>query len=371
MKKVLGLCWMLALAGYAADPVVSNMSASQRLGTKLVDIYYDVFDSDGDVVDVSVGIKNDSTPISASSFSGDLGDDLLTGNGKHIVWNAGLDWDNNVATLTYTITADDGAVPSGMVYISGGTNSGIDPDFGNYSLTVSTFYIDVTEVTKGQWDAVYEWAVSNGYSFDNAGSGKTSNHPAHTVNWYDCVKWCNARSEMNGRTPCYTVNGVIYRSGQNSPACDLNANGYRLPTGDEWEYAARGGSSNNRFPWGDTINHSNANYRANGSYYEYDTTSYTEWTYHPSFDDGDDPYTSPAGSFPANGYGLYDMAGNAWEWCNTASESLRSFRGGSWLYSAGSARCGYEPWSDPDRAGDFFGLRTVSRQAPSINGGAR
>jgi formylglycine-generating enzyme required for sulfatase activity len=271
---------------------------------------------------------------------------------------------SDVLTSTRTFEfelADTVDEPQGMVLIPAGTNSGTDPDFGAYSLTVDSFYMDATEVTKGQWDTVYSWAVANGYSFDNAGSGKASNYPVHWVNWYDCVKWCNARSQMDGKTPCYTVSGSTYKTGQSSPDCDLDAGGYRLPTSDEWEYAARGGLSGKRFPWGDTINHSKANYGANGSMYSYDTSPYTARTYHPSYDDGGYPYTSPAGSFSSNGYGLYDMAGNVWEWCDTSSGSLRLFRGGCWYDLAAYVRCGYESASLPAVADHDGGFRSVSR----------
>ncbi len=236
-------------------------------------------------------------------------------------------------------------IPEGMVKIPAGTNSGTDPDFGAYSLTVSSFYMDRTEVTKAQWDTVYNWAISRGYSFDNAGSGKASNHPVQTVNWYDCVKWCNARSQMEGKTPCYNLS---------TWNCDFNANGYRLPTTTEREYAARGGLRGKRFPWGDTITHSRANYSSSSSY-SYDTSSTRG--YHPSYGAGGTPYTSPPGSFPSNGYGLYDMSGNVWEWCNTASGSNRYVRGGSWYDNAPDVRCGHEGWSPP-------GLRVQPRRVP-------
>jgi sulfatase modifying factor 1 len=253
------------------------------------------------------------------------------------------------------------AVPSGMVLIPAGVNSGTDPDYGSYSLTVSMFYMDTTEVTKAQWDAVYSWAVLHGYSFSNAGQGKGANHPVHTVDWYDCVKWCNARSEKAGRSPCYRVSGSVYRSGESSPTCNTSASGYRLPTKDEWEYAARGGARSIRFPWGNTINHNYANYRANGSPYSYDTSSYTIYTYHPSYDSGGYPYTSPVGSFGANGYGLYDMAGNLWEWCNTTSGSYRSIRGGSWHRNATTLLCSYADWDYPNAETDYLGFRAVCR----------
>ena len=249
-------------------------------------------------------------------------------------------------------------VPQGMVAIPGGTNSGTDPDYGAYTLTVNAFYMDATEVTKAQWDTVYTWAIANGYSFSNAGAGKAADHPVHTVNWYDCVKWCNARSEKDGRTPCYTVSSSIYKTGESAPVCNFEANGYRLPTSDEWEYAARGGQSGKRFPWGDTITHNEANYYSSSSY-GYDTSSTRG--YHPDYDDGGTPYTSPAGAFAPNGYGLYDMAGNLWEWCDTASGSPRSVRGGSWLICANYARCGSEGADSPYVEDYSIGFRAVCR----------
>jgi formylglycine-generating enzyme required for sulfatase activity len=228
-----------------------------------------------------------------------------------------VDWVQ--VTTTNSATTNrlfDPAPPAGMALIPAGSFTmgdtfgdwpadwGPNPEIPTHSVYVSAFYMDKYEVTKAQWDSVYGWATNHGYSFTNAGSGKAVDHPVQSITWYDMVKWCNARSEMEGRTPAYYTSSArttVYRTGQvNVDNDSVNWNsGYRLPTEAEWEKAARGGASGQRFPWGNTISWSQANYYAYPLSadptcgYAYDVNP-TEG-YHPTFNDGVSPYTSPAG----------------------------------------------------------------------------
>ncbi|WP_168442180.1 S8 family serine peptidase [Pontiella desulfatans] len=225
-----------------------------------------------------------------------------------------------------------------MVTVPAGTNGGVDPDFGSYSLTMTnTVLMDATEISYSTWRDVCEWAVTNGYQFDNPGERKDVGHPVHSIDWYDCAKWCNARSEMDGLTPCYSVTGGVYRTGSHDAVTDYNASGYRLPTWTEFEYAARGGLAGQRFPWGEFITHGEANYFSSSAF-DYDLSPTKGG--HPDYAYGDDPHSAPCGSFPPNAYGLYDISGNIWEWCNNAAGTDRHARSGGGNGDARWLRCG-------------------------------
>jgi formylglycine-generating enzyme required for sulfatase activity len=210
-------------------------------------------------------------------------------------------------------TDDFVLIPGGTFRMGDSFGEGEPDELPVHDVYVSGFHMGKYEVTKALWDEVRAWGRRHGYRDLPAGNGKAADHPVCSVNWYDVVKWCNARSEKDGLTPCYRVSGSLYRTGnRNDVACDWNANGYRVPTDAEWEKAARGGLKDRRFPWGDTISHARANYRSIGSYdFDLGPTA----GYHPDWNDGQTPYTSPVGSFAPNGFELYDMAGNVWEWC--------------------------------------------------------
>jgi sulfatase modifying factor 1 len=273
-------------------------------------------------------------------------------------------------------------IPAGAFQMGDALGDGDVDERPVHTVNVSAFFLQVKETTKAEWDSVRSWAVANGYSFDELGSGKSGDHPVHTVRWYDAVKWCNARSQKDGLTPCYYTSSArtaVYKIGQVNLTNDhvnWSANGYRLPTEAEWEKAARGSLNGKRFPWGDTISHSLANY-SSSSVYAYDTSP-TRGN-HPTYRFGSQPWSSPVGSFSANGYGLYDMTGNVWEWCwdwygsytvdtkidtrGSISGTKRMCRGGSWAYTGGGGRVSdrylrYEP----NLPSNSIGLRPVRGQ---------
>ncbi len=373
------LFWVIAFStGLAvAEVTISNLVVAQREGTKLVDLSYDVSCDWKSTVLVSLSVSNGATAVSATSLSGDVGG-VLVGTGKNMVWDMGADWNGELSSaMNFSLVVSDETL-SAMVSVPAGTNSGTDPDYGAYSLTSEALSMDKYEVTNEEMMEVLQWAYDNSKLTMSASSVKnatgdqqilldlSSSHcrltwsgsafgvktekgvgyPCVEVTWYGAVAYCNYLSEKDGKTPCYDLSDW---------SCNTGANGYRLPTGEEWEYAARGGLNGKRFPWGDSVLHSQANYYGYTGY-SYDTSS----GYHPSYDT-EWPQTSPCGAFSGNGYGLCDMAGNVWEWCNDPNGSGRMVRGGSWRDSASYARCGHVPENRPGRSYDCYGFRTVCR----------
>ena len=396
MKTLLfPLCVLfLTLAGLRADPpVVSNVVASQRAGTKLVDITYDLTASTGTVT-ISVQLSGDggvTYTLPAVTLSGAVGAGVAPGTGKRIVWDAGTDWNGQlVQNCQVRVAANDGttqAPPPGMAYIQAGPfqmgdnfAEGSTAELPVHNVQVSAFAMDVNLVTGALWASVQQWGAGNGYDCAT-GSWKATSHPVQAISWYDAVKWCNARSQKEGLTPCYytdATQATVYKTGQlnlQDAWVKWTANGYRLPTEAEWEKAARGGQVGLRFPWGNTISHANANFYNNGG------ESYATGTggYDPTWGTGAQPYTSPVGSFAANGYGLYDMAGNVFEWCwdwygvyygspgagtdphGLPSGSYRVLRGGSWATGAYECRAAFRGNDSPGKTYDYFGFRPVRR----------
>src|SRR3990172_3740584 len=325
-----------------------------------------------------------------------------------------VDYEDFAVMAAQWLTGDpwDPCIPPDMVQIPGGTfemgdnlGDGWSVELPVHTVTLDSFYMGKYEMTNGQYcdylnsalaqgliavtsGVVYKAGSGYAYCDTHSSSGysqidyndltetfsvKTkserdmSNDPMVMVSWCGAVAYCNWRSEGEGYERCYDP------CDPNWP-CDFSKKGYRLATEAEWEYAARGVLSGRRFPWGDTITHSQANYYACPSRYTYDVNP-TEG-FHPAWGDVY-PYTSPGGSFAANNYGLYDMAGNVWEWCNDwylgsyysssptnnptgpLGGSSRVLRGGGWRASADCCRVAYRFDLTPFHRGLSLGLLFV------------
>ena len=266
--------------------------------------------------------------------------------------NGQTNWSVEIPRFFRVVRATN-APPPGMVWIEGGDflmgdtygiHASATPVHTNW---IDGFWMDGTEVTLAHWDEVRSWATNNGYGFSNAGTAKGPTHPVTELNWFDAVKWCNARSQWEGRAPVYMVGLGVYQTGEFTNAwMNAAADGYRLPTEAEWEKAARGGRRNKLFPWGEnTISHSQANY-----YSDWDGGTNVFYPYDVSPTSGSHPYTAepeprtlPVRSFAPNGYGLFDMSGNVLEWC--------------WDWSAAN----YEPGNKTNPAGPVDGTSKILR----------
>ena len=235
-------------------------------------------------------------------------------------------------TAKKVIWKKDGAemayIPAGSFemgdHLDGMGNARVHP------VELDEFYMDVNEVTVGQFR---EFVNQSGYSYnrwnDVARYSPGDEFPMVYVNWNDAI----AYTEWAGK---------------------------RLPTEAEWEYAARGGLAGKRYPWGDEISHDDANWgnTVNGK---------DKWS-----------KSSPVDSFEANGYGLYDMAGNVWEWCvdwygsdyyrkspvknppGPGTGSYRVLRGGGWNYGTTHLRVADRGNYGPNTWGSAIGFRCVS-----------
>jgi formylglycine-generating enzyme required for sulfatase activity len=236
-----------------------------------------------------------------------------------------------------------------MVLLPGGTFMMGDKDEIDappHEVAISPFYIDTHLVTQEQYEKLMG---------DNPSRWKADKNPVEQMRWSDAARYCNARSESEGLEPCYDLN---------TWECDFAANGYRLPTEAEWEYACRAGTTTAYF-FGDNASKLKA----------------YAW-----FENNSGGKPRPVGLKPANPWGLYDMHGNVWEWCNDFykvdyyQESPREnprgpetgetkvLRGGAWKFSAESCSSAYRYNENPGYADvcfgyDIYGFRCVKNDA--------
>jgi sulfatase modifying factor 1 len=214
------------------------------------------------------------------------------------------------------------------------------------------FYIAKYAVTFEEHDRFCDDTIGCNKPDDN-GWGR-GNRPVISVTWYDAVAYCNWLSEKEGLTPCYSGKGKLTQ-------CDLSADGYRLPTEAEWEYAARGGQKSQGYIYAGSDNPDDVAWYADNS----------------------DGQTHPVGQKQPNEMGLYDMSGNLFEWCwdwygedyyasspasdptgppppNTGHpwEHNRVRRSGSWREKSDSIRTTYRSIDYASYAGDN-GFRLV------------
>ena len=236
-----------------------------------------------------------------------------------------------------------------MVLIQGGKFMMGDKDEVDappHEVVVSSFFMDGHLATQEQFQKIMG---------TNPSRWKGDKNPVEQLRWSDAVKFCNKRSELEGLQPCYDLKTL---------KCNFDANGYRLPTEAEWEYACRAGTTTAYF-FGDSP-------ARVGDYAWIDKNS------------GGHP--RPVGQKQPNPWRLYDMAGNVWEWCNdfykvdyyqsAPRENPRGpdegqnkvLRGGAWRFSADNCRSGYRYNENPGQADvcfgyDIYGFRCVRKPA--------
>ncbi len=288
---------------------------------------------------------------------------------------------------------DMARIPAGSFTMGDALNEGDPAERPTHAVSNDTFLIDLREVDLASMREVLQWAYDRGYVSVTGGvvsntagarralmdltadglafSGGTFTaaagreaFPATSVSWYGALAYCTWRSQMEGLEPCIDLADW---------SCDWAKPGYRLPTEAEWERAARGGLAGQRYPWGALLLESDANYDGSGDPWESFPEKTTPTGYY-------DDLQSPSGADRANGYGLYDVSGNAWEWCwdwynatyystspaanprGPASGTYRVLRGGSWFNTTFYLRCATR-LSDfvPDFRGSAVGFRAARR----------
>ncbi|MEI7721745.1 MAG: SUMF1/EgtB/PvdO family nonheme iron enzyme [Verrucomicrobiota bacterium] len=243
-------------------------------------------------------------------------------------------------------------VPNGS-FLMGASDSDRDSwgdEKPQHQVTLSAYLIGQYDVTFDEYDA-YCIATGRKAKPKDEKWGR-DNRPVINVSWFDAVSYCNWLSKQEGLSPSYTINGTTV-------SCDFSANGYRLPTEAEWEYAAKGGQA--------------ANALAQNAFYA-GSTNIEEVAWYANNSNG---MTHPVGQKIPNSLGLFDMAGNVWQWCwdwrgayssdsqtdPTGADTgvARIQRGGAWKFDPTMLRSTIRAYSIPLTASGLLGFRLVRR----------
>ncbi|MBU6178704.1 MAG: SUMF1/EgtB/PvdO family nonheme iron enzyme, partial [Verrucomicrobia bacterium] len=339
----------------AAPPVARTFTVTEANATVTLSELHQVADGTARVVTVTTVPHDLDVDV---TYAGDA--EAPTAIGNYAV----------VATITDplyqgaasgTLVVDD---PATMILVDGGQLPAVS-DLGG--LDMKTYQVGRYEVTLGLWNTVRDWAIGHGYDLNAIGEGSAGDHPVHSLNWYDAVKWCNARTEWEnasfGRAlaPAYRTGTTVYRNGEPDPATilvDEATSGYRLPTATEWEYAARGGLSSTGKLYAGGNDPDLVAWHAGNSSGAIHSLSGGRGTW-------------PAGRKAPNELGLHDFSGNLAEWirqADSATPTARYLFGGSWNGTPGESAIGALGGHAPSARLDTAGLRLARSVASAMAG---